>query len=75
MRIRCVSDNLRRDLRFRQLTRRFYRLGERPVGEAPLAVAQGRDPLEVLEEYARLDPDFVRYVGSRDWPPSVWRTA
>jgi hypothetical protein len=66
---------LRRDLRFRQLTRRLYRLGERPVGEALLAVAQGRDPLEVLEEYAALDPEFVRYVGARDWPPQVWRAA
>jgi hypothetical protein len=60
---------LRRDLRFRQLTRRLHRLGERPVGEALLAVAQGRDPLEVL------DLDFVRDVGARDWPPSVWSAA
>jgi hypothetical protein len=66
---------LRRDLRFRQLTRRLYRFGERPVGEALLAVAAGRDPLEVLEEYAQLDPEFVRYVGARDWPPAIWRAA
>jgi hypothetical protein len=40
-----------------------------------LAIADGQDPLEVLEDLARHDPDFVRYVGSRDWPPQVWRAA
>jgi hypothetical protein len=35
-------------------------------------VQRGRDLIEVLEEYAQLDPAFVRYVGARDWPLQVW---
>jgi hypothetical protein len=38
-----------------------------------LAIAAGQDPLVVLEDLAKHDPEFVRYVGARDWPPSPIR--
>jgi hypothetical protein len=66
---------LRQDLRFRRLSERVWRLGPRPCAEAMLAIAAGQDPLAVLEDLARHDPAFVRYVGAPDWPPSVWRAA
>jgi hypothetical protein len=62
---------LRQDLRFRRLSERVWRLGPRPCAGAMLAIADGRAPIAVLEEIARHDPEFVRYVGARDWPPSV----
>jgi hypothetical protein len=75
MSARPRAPDLRGNPRFRRLTERLHQLGPRPVGEALLAVAEGRDPIAVLEEYAALDPEFVRYVGARDWPPCVWRAA
>ena len=75
MRITCVTAELRQDLRFHRLTERVWRLGPRPCAEAMLAIADGQDPLAVLEALAQHDQEFVRYVGARDWPPSVWRAA
>jgi hypothetical protein len=69
------AQHLRLSQRFRRLTERLHRLGPRPCGEALLLVAEGCDLLEVLEEYARFDPEFVRWAGARDWPPAMWRVA
>jgi hypothetical protein len=66
---------LRQNHRFRKLSQGVWRLGPRPCAEAILSIAAGRDPIEVLEELARHDPEFVRYLGARDWPPQVWRVA
>jgi hypothetical protein len=71
----AATAQLRRCARFRRLTERLHRLGPRPVGELLLEVANGRDLIEALEEYARLDPALVRRLDARDWPPVVWRAA
>jgi hypothetical protein len=60
---------LRRNPRYRFLTERLHRLGPRPVAEAIIEVAAGRDVIEVLEQFARFEPEFVEYVGACDWPP------
>jgi hypothetical protein len=69
MRIRCVADNFRQNPRFKRLTTELHRLGPRPVGEALLLVARGRDLFEVLEEYSQLDPALIAKLEARDWPP------
>jgi hypothetical protein len=71
-----TAARLRRDPRFRLLTERLHRLGPRPVGEALLEVASGRDLVAVLEDYAKLDPAAVARLEARDGPASpVWRAA
>jgi hypothetical protein len=63
---------LRRDPRFHRLCERLHGLGPRPLGDLLLEVAEGRDLLEVLEEYSRLDPFRVTRLGGRDWPDQMW---
>jgi hypothetical protein len=63
---------LRQDPR---LTERLHRLGPRPVDEALLKVARGRDVLEVLEELARVEPLVRRWPQAREWPTSIWCVA
>jgi hypothetical protein len=63
------SQVLRQSARFRLLTTHLHNLGVRPVGEALLEVAAGRDLIETLEAYARLSPQLVAIVGGRHWPP------
>jgi hypothetical protein len=70
-----VKEHLRANPRFRCLTEQLHQLGPRPIGEAIIAVADGRDVLSVLEDYAQLDPATVALLGGRDWPPTVWRAA
>jgi hypothetical protein len=70
-----VKEHLRANPRYRRLTERLHRLGPRPIGEAIIAVADGRDILSVLEEYAQLDPAAVALLDARDWPPTIWRAA
>jgi hypothetical protein len=66
----------RNNQRFRRLLERLHQLGPRPVGELLLEVANGRDLIEALEEYARLDPAVVEALGVRDWPtPPIARVA
>lgn len=48
------------DARLRHLARRLHELGERPLYEFIREVIAGRDPLERLEVYGRLDPAIVR---------------
>jgi hypothetical protein len=63
------SQALRACLRSRHLTERLHALGPRPVGELLIEVAAGRDLLDALEEYSRLEPRTVAVIGARDWPP------
>jgi hypothetical protein len=70
-----VNQNLRAHPRFRRLTERLHRLGPRPVGELLLEVANGRDLIAALEDYAQLNAVAVARLGARDWPTSVWRAA
>jgi hypothetical protein len=50
--------------RFRRLTEHLWRLGARPVGEMLLEVANGRDLIDALEAYARIDARTVIIVGA-----------
>jgi hypothetical protein len=70
MSARPGAPDLRGNPRFRHLSKRVHALGPRPCAEAMLAVAQGRDPLEVLEEYARLEPLVRAIPEARTWPPA-----
>jgi hypothetical protein len=63
---------LRRDPRFHRLCERLHGLGPRPLGEWLLEVAEGRDLLELLEEYSRFDPFSVARLGGRDWRDQTW---
>ncbi len=45
----------------------LHRLGARPVLEALVEVADGRDLN--LDAFARLDPDIVNALGGDDFPP------
>jgi hypothetical protein len=69
------AQHLRQSPRFHRLTERLHALGPRPVGELLLKVVDGRDLIEALEEYAKLDPAAVARLGGRDWPPAMWRAA
>lgn len=60
---------LRRDARFRRLVDHVHGLGPRPCGEAMITVAQGRDLIEPLEQYANLDPAWIAALDGRHWPP------
>jgi hypothetical protein len=44
----------------------------RPIGELLLEVAAGRDLLEALEEYSRLDAAAVERLEAREWPATMW---
>jgi hypothetical protein len=57
--------------RIHHLARRIHRLGERPLAELLLELVDGADPLERLEEYARLDQyrDFIRANRGDRLPP------
>jgi hypothetical protein len=56
--------------RFQRLIEHVWRLGPRPVGEVLIAVADGAEPLEVLEQFSQLHPDLVLALGGRHWPPA-----
>jgi hypothetical protein len=65
-----VNHSLRVHPRFRRLTERLHRLGE-----LLLEIADGRDLIEALEDYAQLDPATVAGLGACDWPPTILRAA
>ena len=49
--------------RFQYLVGHLHALGPRPTYEALREIAAGADVLECLEQYARLDSDFIRAFG------------
>ena len=49
--------------RFQYLVGHLHALGPRPTYEALRAIASGADVRECLEQYARLDGDFIRAFG------------
>jgi hypothetical protein len=61
-----------RSARRRHLARRLHAAGARPVLEALLDVAGGRDLDETLEDFGRLEPSLYRSVGADDFcPPTI----
>ena len=56
------------DIRRQRQAEHLHRLGARPVLEALVEVADGRDLGLVLDAFARLDPDIVNAVGGADFP-------
>ena len=54
------------DERLRQLAQHLHRLGPRPTFEFLREVAAGADLYERLEQYARLDPAIVKYLGASE---------
>jgi hypothetical protein len=74
MRITCVAANHPlRDLKFRRLTRRLHRLGERPIGELLIELAIAHDiegdVLRRLEKFAEFDERVLDVFDGRRWPP------
>jgi hypothetical protein len=68
------------DALFRRRIRHLHRLGPRPAGEIlaeVLATCPGcrRLVLDLVERYAKLDPDVVRWLDADDWiePAAVVR--
>jgi len=57
------------DARLRRLARRVHRLGERPLYELFPELAAGADPIERIERYAALPPDFIAAFGGAEMPP------
>jgi hypothetical protein len=53
-----------RNQRRQRLARHLYRLGERPVLEALIAVEQGQDLDSVLLEFGLLHPSTFRALGA-----------
>jgi hypothetical protein len=62
---RAISDE-----RLRQLAQDLHRLGPRPIFEFLREVAAGADLYECLEQYARLDPAIVKYLGVSEMLPN-----
>ncbi len=56
------------DLRRQRQAKHLHRLGARPVLEALVEVADGRDLGLVLDAFAQLDPDVVNAFGGADFP-------
>ena len=56
------------ELRRQRQAEHLHRLGARPVLEALVEVADGRDLGLVLDAFAALDPDIVNAVGGADFP-------
>ncbi len=56
------------DVRRQRQAEHLHRLGARPVLEALVEVADGRDLGLVLDAFARLDPDVVNAFGGADFP-------
>lgn len=46
------------------LAQRLHDLGPRPLFEYLREIAAGRDPIDRLEAYARLDPSIVHALGA-----------
>jgi hypothetical protein len=61
--IRAFGD-ISRTPRRQRLGRLLIECGERPVLEALLAVENGQDLDQVLEDFARLQPDIYAAVGA-----------
>jgi hypothetical protein len=57
-----------RDARLRRLARHLHLLGERSVYELLREIIGGRDSVERLEVYARLDADIVAAIGGDRLP-------
>ena len=59
--------------RFEAIVKHLHNLGPRPVAELLIEIAtttgQSRFIADRLEEYARLDPEIVRFVGADRFPP------
>ena len=60
------------DTRFQHLVGRLHALGPRPTYEALREIAAGADVRECLEQYARLDGDFIRAFGGDVLPIHRW---
>jgi hypothetical protein len=61
----------RSDPRLRELARRIYRLGERPLFELFAELQAGAGLRDSLERYAALSGDFIKALGGDKLPPSV----
>ena len=57
------------DERLRQLAKPLHRLGPLPTFDLLREVAAGADLYERLEQYARLDPAIVKYLGASELRP------
>jgi hypothetical protein len=57
-----------RNIRRQRLARHLHAAGPRPVLEALLDVADGRDLDTTLEDFARLDPETYVAVGADHFP-------
>ena len=65
------------DTRFRRHVDHLVRLGVRPVGECLLQLVGTNDDarialIVVLEQYQRLDADFVKALGEDRWPTTIF---
>jgi hypothetical protein len=47
----------------------LYRLGPRPIFETLCAIYGGADLIETLQDYRRLDPAVVAFLGADRLPP------
>jgi hypothetical protein len=60
--------------RFRHLTRRLHRLGERPIAELLLELARDhdleREIVAKLESFAEIDERLLDWADGRRWPPA-----
>jgi len=62
--------------RFERMVERVHALGPRPLAEllAEIATATGRPDIiaDRVEAYARLDADFIRFLGGDKFLPNVF---
>jgi hypothetical protein len=61
----------KRSARRQHLARHLHACGERPILEALLAVSVGRPLDDVLEDFARLPPEFYKAQGADRLPMDV----
>ena len=54
----------RSDARLRRLVAHLHSLGPRPVYEFVREIINGGDVIDRLEDYGRLDPNLVQYLGA-----------